>query len=275
LRCNNCLFIFDKRIPTVHQLDKIYSKYSYSERRQCSPATIISYEVLLDKFQGFRVNSRILDVGCGQGDFLRTARKRGWQVYGTEYSQAAVKLLLEDQINVVQGALTEKTFINFKFDIITSFEVFEHINNASDEIKLIQNKIRPGGLFYLTTPNFNSILRYLEQVNFKIIAWPEHISFYTPSSLRYLAESNGMQTKKIVTTGIDPKRLKAFFRLDRDQYFAQSNSMEIEAYSFREKIQKSIFLRFTKEVINWFLNLFGVGDTIKAWFVKPVESNDR
>ncbi len=119
-----------------------------------SPLTIESYNVLLDEFEKYRKTNKILDVGCGRGFFLTQAKKRGWEVYGTEYSPKAVELCASNGIDMKTGKLSTDLFNIKDFDIITSFEVLEHINNPNEELKHINNLLRKGGLFYCTTPKF-------------------------------------------------------------------------------------------------------------------------
>jgi 2-polyprenyl-3-methyl-5-hydroxy-6-metoxy-1,4-benzoquinol methylase len=59
-----------------------------------------------------------------------------------------------------EGALSVSMFEENYFDVITSFEVMEHLNNPHVELRAISRLLRPGGLFYCTTPNFNSAMRY-------------------------------------------------------------------------------------------------------------------
>ena len=155
--CKNCGFVFMSQIPSLNELDKYYSSYSYENGGYLSPLTIKSYQTLLDEFEKYRVSNRILDVGCGRGWFLEEAKKRGWEVFGTEYSSTAVNLCESKGILMKSGKLDPKSFDTTKeFDVITSFEVLEHINNPIEELQNIKKLLRKGGLFYCTTPNFNS-----------------------------------------------------------------------------------------------------------------------
>ena len=119
------------------------------------------YNELLDIFERYRKTSNILDIGCGVGYFLEEAKKRNWNVYGTEYSEQAVNICTEKGLNVKKGTTSSINFDKEFFDIITSFEVIEHINNPLEEIQSIYNILRDDGIFYLTTPNINSITRLL------------------------------------------------------------------------------------------------------------------
>ena len=179
-----CKFFFSKRIPSSDELQKNYETYGRND--YLSPITIKRYNELLDYFKRYRRNNRILDVGCGIGYFLEIAKKRGWDVYGSEYTEEAVETCTKKGILMNLGALKASDYESNFFDIITSFEVIEHINNPVSEIKTIHQILRPGSLVYLTTPNFNSLSRYILKDKWDIIRYPEHLCYYTPSTLFYL-----------------------------------------------------------------------------------------
>ncbi|MCK5684674.1 class I SAM-dependent methyltransferase, partial [bacterium] len=121
-------------------MDAHYKQYSYASRKPCPAPTISSYNLLLDYFDDFKQTGNLLDVGCGQGDFLNEARKRGWNIYGIEYSAAAISLCRDRDIAVHQGILTPELYDGIQFDIVTSFEVIEHINNMNEHFGLVSMK---------------------------------------------------------------------------------------------------------------------------------------
>ena len=84
---------------------------------------------------------------------------------------------------------------NFKFDIITSFEVVEHINNPKEEINNYNQILRKGGLFYCTTPNFNSLSRRILKAKWNTICYPEHLSYYTIKTLTKLLKDTNFHLK--------------------------------------------------------------------------------
>ena len=75
-KCAKCNFVFDQRVPSSKELHDCYSIYSYSDLRPVSKETLNSFNKLLDYFEQYRDIGNILDLGCGQGDFLIEARKR-------------------------------------------------------------------------------------------------------------------------------------------------------------------------------------------------------
>jgi predicted SAM-dependent methyltransferase len=150
------------------------------------------------------------------------------------------------------------------FDIITSFEVIEHINNPREELNNFYKLLRKGGLVYVTTPNFNSILRYRLKSEYNVICYPEHLSYYTPKTLNKVFIQSGFKTKKITTTGFSFTRLKTSI--------GKSNQPIISKKSDDEKIrnlaESNKLVGALKVTINQLLTFFGLGDNLKGWFVK-------
>jgi 2-polyprenyl-3-methyl-5-hydroxy-6-metoxy-1,4-benzoquinol methylase len=253
-----------ERIPTAEELQAHYASYEYGNEGYLSPITIGSYNILLDEFENYRRTGRLLDVGCGRGWFLTEAKKRGWEVYGTEYSETAVKICEASGIAMRAGKLDPAAFAGITFDVITSFEVIEHINNPNEELQNIHTLLRTGGLFYCTTPNFNSLLRYYLRAGYNVIEYPEHLSYYTKKTLNYVAKKNGFRVLKVLSTGISITRLKVSLN--------RSDEKNVSAVSADEKLRQNIsskrYLRVAKKMINGLLTLTGSGMTLKGYYLK-------
>ena len=278
LKCSQCNFTFDQRVPTTNELSDHYNAYKYSHLRPITKETVISFNKLLDYFEQYRELGNMLDLSCGQGDFLAEAKKRNWNVYGSEYSEAATHLCRERGIKMHQGDLSTNIFNNIKFDVITSFEVIEHVNNPHTLMSLTNNKLRQKGIAYCTTPNFNSLLRYFEKDKFMMINFPEHLSYYTKASIRYLGRENNFKALTVKTTGIDIGRLiiKPQSTL-RDENQTLSKDKETASYrkryesvseNARKMVGSNLAGSLMKVVINYFLNIFGLGDTLKVFWIK-------
>jgi 2-polyprenyl-3-methyl-5-hydroxy-6-metoxy-1,4-benzoquinol methylase len=261
-QCESCKFIFSRKIPSSEELEKYYKAYGSSS--YLSPITIKRYNELLDQFEPYRKTNKILDAGCGAGYFLDEAKKRGWQIYGTELSDKAIQICTEKGIKMKKGFVDPSNYEPNTFDIITSFEVIEHINNPQSELKNFNIILRDGGLVYITTPNFNSILRYHLKAKYNVISYPEHLSYYTKTTLKKMFELNGFKKLKIETTGISLTRFKTSK--------GKSDQKIISAKSDDEKIRNNMenkkVLQLTKSIINSMLTISGKGDSLKGWFIK-------
>jgi len=155
VKCASCSMVFSSRNPTIVELESHYQGYGRND--YLSPITIKRYNEILDQFEKVRKTNRLLDVGCGIGYFLEVAKKRGWEVYGTEFTDEAIRICQTKGIQMQQGVLNPQNYSVESFDVITSFEVIEHINTPNAEMKNITSLLRKGGYFYVTTPNFNSL----------------------------------------------------------------------------------------------------------------------
>ena len=260
-KCSNCSFVFSKKIPTEKELVSHYNEYSRND--YLSPITIKRYHELLDNFDSFRKTNKILDVGCGIGYFLEVAKKRGWEAFGTEFTNEAVNICSSKGINVKQGILDPSNY-NFEFDIITSFEVIEHINNPTVEINKFHSLLRKGGLVYITTPNFNSLLRYKLKSAYNVICYPEHLSYYTPKTLTKLFTNSKFKKASIQTTGISITRWRTSNGSKNQEFISQTSDDEV----LRNVLERKYIFKLLKIFINWILSLLGVGDNIKGFFIK-------
>jgi 2-polyprenyl-3-methyl-5-hydroxy-6-metoxy-1,4-benzoquinol methylase len=212
-----------------------------------------------------------LDVGCGIGYFFDVAKSRGWEVYGTEYTDSAVTICEGKGITMNAGALNPQNYEAESFDVITSFEVIEHINTPKEEMARIFSLLRKGGYFYVTTPNFNSLLRYYLGPNYNVICWPEHLSYYTPKTLTSLMLKHGFRKRWVKSTGVSITRfltsrtpVKSLSQEEGTEFISANTEDE----KLRNRFESNWFLNFAKNALNFLLTLTGKGDALKGLFQK-------
>ncbi len=260
VKCSSCGFVFCSKIPAEQELLAHYNTYPRNEK--ISAITLKRYSELLEFFETYRENGNILDVGCGNGHFLTEAKNKGWNVYGTEYTDTAIDICKKKAINMFQGKLNPADFGGIKFDVICSIEVLEHINNPIEEISNFNYLLRKGGLVYLTTPNFNSLSRLILKEKWSIIEYPEHLCYYTSSTLARLFRQTGFNKVFIKTTGISMNR---FTQRSNNEWM---NTIINNDESLREKTESKKLFALAKKIINSILTLSGKGDTLKGAFIK-------
>lgn len=270
-KCAKCLFVFSRPIPSNELLDKTYKNYGRAHHHEISPITIKRYRELLSIFETHRQLNKILDVGCGSGHFLESASKHGWEAYGTEFSESLYNLCLTKGLNMALGNLDPASYRPESFDVVTSFEVIEHINNPLEELSKFYKLLRPGGIVYCTTPNFNAVQRLINGQNFRtILSYPEHLSYYTPKTLKAAFERVGFKTLSIGSTGIALSRVPTPKSTIAMANNAKDHSQVSGEESARLILESSNFLKIAKRSLNFVLSALGVGLTIKATFGKPV-----
>ncbi|MBS4013952.1 MAG: class I SAM-dependent methyltransferase [Bacteroidetes bacterium] len=263
-KCNACSFKFSRKIPEKHELAEYYSEYSYGKEYFVSPITVKRYKEILNKLEPFRMNNVIVDIGCGIGSFLNVAKEMGWECYGTEYSLKAVELCCNAGLNVYHGSFSEVKDKIPQSDIVLLIEVIEHLSSPVELIKDISQKLRQGGALYLTTPNFNSLSRYISKEKYSELAYPEHLSYFTSGTIKKICKNNGLRPLKIETTGISISRLQSAITSKKENPFQSGSKDE----KLRESMEFNPVMSFVKRLLNWTLNLTKLGNSLKGTFVK-------
>jgi 2-polyprenyl-3-methyl-5-hydroxy-6-metoxy-1,4-benzoquinol methylase len=262
VRCAKCKLVFAHKIPTEAELSAYYS--NYGQEHYLSPVTIKRYNEWLDQFEKYRKTNCILDVGCGSGFFLEEAARRNWKIYGTEFSDDLVKICKKKNIIMSQGTLQNSTHNGIEFDIILSIEVIEHINHPNQDLVQVSRLLRKGGLFFCTTPNFNAVSRYWLKDKYNIIAWPEHLTYYTAKTLGKLMKKHQFKVIRTTTTGFSFTRWKGSTGAKKEKVISATSDDE----KLRLRSETSGLLRWAKLTLNFIFNLTGTGTSLKGWFEK-------
>lgn len=274
VQCGDCSFVFAERIPTTTELIAHYD--SYGRNDYLSPITVKRFHEILDFLEPYRKTNNLIDVGCGIGHFLNIAKERGWNVYGTEFTNEAMKICQAKGISMQQGVLNPENYKKDFFDVIVSFEVIEHINNPLEEVNNFNKILRSGGAVYLTTPNFNSISRYLLKEKWSVIEYPEHLCYYTPQTLNNLFSKFSFRKKWIKTTGVNLSRFqKSLSKKQGPEKGADGKNIPVsheksKDEQLRKQIESNKVLTFAKVMTNSFLAISEKGDSMKALFEKKL-----
>jgi 2-polyprenyl-3-methyl-5-hydroxy-6-metoxy-1,4-benzoquinol methylase len=160
-----------------------YARYHGLKKEDVyDPLTRKRYLALLDFFSAHGRGRTVLDVGCGKGDFVDAALNAGWDVEGIELSQPAVNIAQEFCLPVSNLDFFSMKIENASRDLVTMFEVIEHVPNPGEFFSRAEEIVKPGGLVYLTTPNFNSLDRRVLGAGWDAIH-REHLTYFTPKTL--------------------------------------------------------------------------------------------
>ena len=264
-RCGACAFVFAGSLPSAAELEAHYGAYGRDDPD--SPITRRRYDELLDGFERHRSCNRILDMGCGVGYFLEQAALRGWEVHGSEVGDDALALNRAKGIQMHAAPLRADDYEPGAFDVVTAFEVVEHVADPRAESRTLASILRPGGLFYCTTPNFDSASRRLLGPAWSVIDYPEHLCYFTTATLRAWLEGAGFATAAVTTTGVSPRRLLSGVRRTSAKDAGQAGGVATDDERVRAAIESSRALGLTKRSVNALLTGARAGDTLKGRFV--------
>ncbi|MEW6270144.1 MAG: class I SAM-dependent methyltransferase [Thermodesulfobacteriota bacterium] len=137
---------------------------------------------------------RLLDVGCGEGDFIAFAAERGWRAVGTELREDVPDAAAHEL--AVRRSTTEATALG-PFDAITLWHSFEHFRDPIEELDRVVGVLADGGTLVLIVPDFGG----MQATTFRR-AWfhldvPRHLFHFTRRSLVELLESRGLAVERI------------------------------------------------------------------------------
>lgn len=150
------------------------------------------------------VSKKVLDVGCGKGEFFGVLNESN-EMFGSDISEIALeeakrrfphgKFFIED-LNVE----INETFRQEKYDLITMFDVIEHLYNFENLKSLLENNLNNGGHFVVTTPNANSLLRFLLGNKTYTGEYDDtHRMLFTPYTLDFFLRKSGLKKVELST----------------------------------------------------------------------------
>jgi len=271
-KCINCKLVYSDRIPTTAELVAHYQKYNRNS--SISPLTIKKYHQLLGEFRAYYSHGKILDVGCGSGFFLKEANQLGWDATGTEFGENSVTHCRNLNLNVYEGSIESLAFETGHFDVVTSFEVIEHLSDPLTHMQELYRILRPGGLLYMTTPNFNSISRYLIKDKWSVLSYPEHLSYFNAHSLDFALRNSGFIKKSLRADGVSIDRLRSAFSKEKKVSEKQGKSKPTKKpwltnEAIREASDNKKTVKYLRQFLDTGLNVTRLGDFLKGSYLKP------
>jgi SAM-dependent methyltransferase len=140
----------------------------------------------------YRSGGRLLDLGCAYGFFLDEALPF-YDVAGIEIAEDAAASCRARGLRVITGMADERQLAELgTLDVITLFDVIEHLPDPREVLALCARHLAPGGIMVLTTGDFASLYARLAGRHWRLMTPPQHLWYFTPESLRRLAGSLGL-----------------------------------------------------------------------------------
>jgi SAM-dependent methyltransferase len=143
---------------------------------------------------------RVLDVGCGGGEFLACFKDRGWKTVGIEPAQEYAAAARARGIDVIAEPLTPAVARGLgTFDAVLLCHVLEHLPRPEGMVGLIHRLLAPGGVFYCEVPNdFNPLQESVvaaQGLRPWWIALPDHLNYFSIDSLAAFITANGFDVE--------------------------------------------------------------------------------
>jgi 2-polyprenyl-3-methyl-5-hydroxy-6-metoxy-1,4-benzoquinol methylase len=139
---------------------------------------------------------RLLDIGCGVGDFLHTAEEHGWSCTGVEPSEEAKNIARKRiKADIIASEDLEK-LPDASFDLITMWHVLEHVDDLKWQVEQLQRLVKPQGRIVIAVPNYKSYDAQFYKELWAAYDVPRHLSHFNKTTLTKIFKSKGMVLKK-------------------------------------------------------------------------------
>jgi SAM-dependent methyltransferase len=171
---------------------------------------------------------------------------------------------------VFQGELQQAHLPSAHFDVITAAEILEHLSDPRVLVEEVARLLRPGGLFWTTTPHARGLSARVLGLKWRCIWPPEHLQLFSANGLKGLLRDVGFREIRVRTTGGNPIEIihAMGHRKDAPKTADQHFDRVTTAYELNESLMKSRPRRVVKDMVNGVLNLSRLGDTLKIYAVK-------
>jgi 2-polyprenyl-3-methyl-5-hydroxy-6-metoxy-1,4-benzoquinol methylase len=198
LKCPVCGFVFAAELPTLDELEHIYSEEyfhgntAYRDYMGDSASLQWNFKQRINTLQQFVPGKDMLEVGCAYGFFMQIAQQF-WTIRGTDISEDAIayardKLGLHVQRIDFENASPEAN----AYDAVVMWDTIEHFYNPIVAVEKAACTLRQGGILALTTGDIDARLPQLQKQHWRLIM-PSHLSYFSRESLTTLLERYGFQ----------------------------------------------------------------------------------
>jgi SAM-dependent methyltransferase len=202
VECPECRMQFANPQPSDAELARIYGPgyflqpdeaFTAANIARMKQATADLYLDLIEESAGSAPAARrLLEVGCGHGDFLVAASRRGYLVTGVEYSAHACGIAREKLGGRGQVICGEVSALpgEAEYDLAVACDVIEHVRNPGEFLHSLHTRVRAGGWLFLATPSLDSWSARLlgrRWMEYK----PEHLSYFSSRALHLLLDREG------------------------------------------------------------------------------------
>lgn len=266
-KCKNCGLVEVDPHPGIDQMlsEAIYWANSHHTsvekvKQHYDPKfQEIAFKDLLAIAGQYYLNGRLLDVGCGIGGFVDAAQKAGWDAYGTDISPS-IQIPQERGLRVFQGQISDLDLPDRYFDVITLFDVIEHIVDLSTLMANIRRFLRPGGGLIIVTPNLASLPARLLGSKWSAVEPQDHIILFTPTTLTGFLIKQNLTAMRVLTYDVNWLGLKYAFK--SHPTLEERKQRQKENRRLIGIIIKNPVLIHTRKIVNRILNNTQLGEKL-------------
>lgn len=228
VRCPVCELVYVSPRLTAGALQRLYDEPAYFEggvygaQRRWSPAMLLQRSWTAGRLAVIGAQrpapGTLLEIGSGYGLFLDAARRAGYTVSGVELSRTGAAHSREVLgLDVFCGQLVDAP-AGPAADVVCAFDTLEHVPDPLDFLRQVRARLAPGGVFAVSLPYFSSLPSRLLRSRWWTLKPEQHITHFTPATLRLVAARAGLVATSVITSPVRPAnfgRLDSLFAVGR------------------------------------------------------------
>lgn len=198
-KCSSCTMVYLNPIMTTKATIDYYTNLNTGQGDVVSSDDKFYREIYtlgLDSIEHFLSRGSLLDIGCSTGFFLDLAKEKGWETSGLELGidESAVA---EKKGHKVFKSTIESLDPDKTFNVITMWDVLEHIPDGINQLNLIRDHLTDKGILFFQIPNSDSLAAKVLREDCRMFDGLEHTNLYNPLTVKKLAESCGFIVKEM------------------------------------------------------------------------------
>lgn len=208
--CLKCGLLFTEPRPKLEEIAKYYQSeeyYSHQENKKGFVPHIYEEVKSINLKKKYKMATkdlepgRMLEIGCGAGDFLHIMEIHGWDCTGIEPSESAKEIATKKVKAVLLNPQEINQLEDESFDLITMWHVLEHVDNLKEEIYQLQRLLKKGGRLVLALPNFKSADAQYYKEYWAAYDVPRHLNHFCRESINNIFKTTDfkrIKTDKLV-----------------------------------------------------------------------------
>jgi len=215
VECNKCRTLFVNPRPSKASLfehynnslsEKFWNDYIYPKSEKVRTQKIINprIENLIKAISRYQINmNTLIDIGAGFGTFCQQIKRKipFKRVIAVEPDHVLAESCKKKGIETLESFFEEIRIQNLKADVITCFEIIEHVFSPNEFLSTINHYMKPNSLLYFTTPNIKGFDMIVLQEKSDNITAPDHLNYFHPESISTLLKKIGLDVLEISTPG--------------------------------------------------------------------------
>jgi 2-polyprenyl-3-methyl-5-hydroxy-6-metoxy-1,4-benzoquinol methylase len=219
VQCRQCGMVYNNPQPNPDTLLQIYKEVEDPAYLEETEARERTFKRSIDQLHQFlQPPGKLLDIGCYTGVFMETAAAEGWQVQGVALSSWAVNIARKSGVGTVyETPLHQLPLPKESFDVITLWDVIEHLTHPKDMLKNVNHLLKPGGVLAFSTHMVDSLAVRLMGKRYPFFMEMHVVHFSRATTAQMLADQ-----------GFELLKIRPHPRILRTGYFLEKLSHKIK-----------------------------------------------